>query len=179
MEAYGQSTGVRLTCETISEDTRTSVATLQSVARPSYNTRLSIIESCAGGSNAHPVTCSSLGMMDMRLRMKISRAAATTVLHEEALQAEKGPVDADWEAKLKHFSKLRADGVSKTHIAFLRTAIHAKSNNRDAYPYAIKPTHSQGNEKGFLRTHAVPQRPRASGGGAGHQSGRDRPRAAQ
>ncbi len=45
MEAYRLRTGVRLTYETISEDTKISVATLQSLAaRPGYNTRLSTIE---------------------------------------------------------------------------------------------------------------------------------------
>jgi DNA-binding Xre family transcriptional regulator len=45
MEAYRQRTGVRLTYEAISEDTKISVATLQSLAaRPGYNTRLSTIE---------------------------------------------------------------------------------------------------------------------------------------
>jgi DNA-binding Xre family transcriptional regulator len=45
MEAYRQRTGVRLTYEIISEDTKISVATLQSLAaRPGYNTRLSTIE---------------------------------------------------------------------------------------------------------------------------------------
>jgi DNA-binding Xre family transcriptional regulator len=45
MEAYRQRTGVRLTYESISEQTTISVATLQSLAsRPEYNTRLSTIE---------------------------------------------------------------------------------------------------------------------------------------
>jgi DNA-binding Xre family transcriptional regulator len=45
MEAYRQRTGVRLTYEAISEHTKISVATLQSLAaRPEYNTRLSTIE---------------------------------------------------------------------------------------------------------------------------------------
>jgi len=45
METYRQRTGVRLTYEAISEQTKISVATLQSLAtRPGYNTRLSTIE---------------------------------------------------------------------------------------------------------------------------------------
>jgi DNA-binding Xre family transcriptional regulator len=45
MEAYRARTGVRLTYETISEHTKISIATLQSLAtRPDYNTRLSTIE---------------------------------------------------------------------------------------------------------------------------------------
>lgn len=45
MEVYRKRTGVRLTYNTIAEQTGISVATLQSLAaRPDYNTRLSTIE---------------------------------------------------------------------------------------------------------------------------------------
>lgn len=45
MEAYRQRTGVKLTYETIAEQTGIAVTTLQSLAaRPEYNTRLSTVE---------------------------------------------------------------------------------------------------------------------------------------
>jgi hypothetical protein len=81
--------------------------------------------------------------------MKISKAAAMAVLREEARLAEKGPVDAGWEAKVERISKLCVDGVSKTHITFLGTAMLAKSVNRKADLYAIKPKLAPGNKNAF------------------------------
>jgi hypothetical protein len=81
--------------------------------------------------------------------MKISKDAAMAVLREEAKHAEKGPIDAGWEAKVERLSRLCADGASKTPIAFLGTAMLAKSVNRKADLYAIKPTHAPGNDNAF------------------------------
>jgi hypothetical protein len=81
--------------------------------------------------------------------MKIDKAAAITVLREEAGKSETDPVVRDWMAKVEKLSKLCADGVSKTHIAFLGTVMLAKSINRDADLYAIKPTLAMDNENAF------------------------------
>jgi len=81
--------------------------------------------------------------------MKIDKTAAMAVLKEEARLSEKEAVDANWVAKVEKLSQLCADGVSKTHIAFLGTVMLAKSMNREADLYAIKPTHAQDNENAF------------------------------
>jgi hypothetical protein len=81
--------------------------------------------------------------------MKIDKAVAMAVLREEGLQSEKGPVDKDWSAKIEKFSQLCADGISKTHIAFLGTAMLAKSINSKADLYAIKPNLARDNENAY------------------------------
>lgn len=81
--------------------------------------------------------------------MKINKAAAMAVLREEVLQSENGLVDADWSAKVEKLSKLCAEGVSRTHIAFLGTAMLAKSINVNADLYAIKPNLAKDNKNAF------------------------------
>jgi hypothetical protein len=81
--------------------------------------------------------------------MKIDKAAATSVLREEGLLVETAKVDAEWETKIERLSRLCADGISKTHIAFLGTAILAKSINAKADLYAIKPNLAKDNENAY------------------------------
>jgi hypothetical protein len=65
-------------------------------------------------------------------------------------EAEVGlPVDAGWASKVEELSRLCEIGGSATHIAFLVTAILAKSVDGAADLYAIKPTHSEGNPNAF------------------------------
>ena len=90
--------------------------------------------------------------------MKISKADATKVLREEVIASERGPLNAEWTSRVEQLSQLCEDGVSKTHIAFLGTAMLAKSINRNADLYAIKPNLDPGNANAYsARTlcHAV------------------------
>lgn len=81
--------------------------------------------------------------------MRIDKDAASAVLRDEATKAEREPVDVGWQAKVEKLSQLCADGASKTHIAFLGTAMLAKSMNCKADLYAIKPTRAAGNQNAF------------------------------
>lgn len=81
--------------------------------------------------------------------MKISDARAAEVMREEASRVEPGPVDPEWVRKVEHLSRLCENGVSKTHIAFLGTAMLAKSVNRNADLFAIKPEHAPDNPNAF------------------------------
>lgn len=81
--------------------------------------------------------------------MKISNADAIRVLREEAAAAKAGENDPAWTAKVERLSQLCADGLSKTHIAFLGTAMLAKAINRRADLFAIKPNHALDNPNSF------------------------------
>ncbi|MDA8457146.1 restriction endonuclease, SacI family [Acidovorax sp. GBBC 3334] len=65
-------------------------------------------------------------------------------------EAEVGlTVDAEWARKVEVLSRLCEVGGSATHIAFLVTAMLAKSVDGEVDLYAIKPTHSLGNQNAF------------------------------
>lgn len=59
------------------------------------------------------------------------------------------PVDSIWEGKVEELSRLCKVGGSATHIAFLVTAMLAKSVDGAADLFAIKPAHSEGNQNAF------------------------------
>ncbi len=81
--------------------------------------------------------------------MRIDKTTAVAILREAGLEAENGPPDGGWQTKIEKISRLCADGTSKTHIAFLGTAILAKSVNAKADLYAIKPKFAIGNENAY------------------------------
>ena len=81
--------------------------------------------------------------------MKIDTAEATTRFRSEAAMAKIGPLNDEWVRKIEEFSRLCEEGVSKTHIAFLGTAILAKAIDRNADLFAVKPKHAQGNDNSF------------------------------
>ena len=81
--------------------------------------------------------------------MKIDRTVAERVLRAEAKVAASGPVDAAWRRKIEQLSKLCDEGVSKTHLAFMGTALLAKSVSRRADLFAIKPDHAPDNPNAF------------------------------
>lgn len=81
--------------------------------------------------------------------MKISNAAAIHLLREVAAGAKASAVDPEWAAKIERLSELCADGLSKTHIAFLGTAMLAKAIDRRADLFAIKPNHALDNPNAF------------------------------
>ena len=69
------------------------------------------------------------------------------------LASDKG--DPAWIAKVERLSQLCEEGVSKTHITFLGTAMLAKALDLRADLFAIKPTHARDNERLF-RADALP-----------------------
>ncbi|MBW7057516.1 restriction endonuclease, SacI family [Paracoccus bogoriensis] len=81
--------------------------------------------------------------------MKINKNIAARIVREEAEKSKSGPIDAAWTEKVEQLSRLCADGVSATHIAFLATAILAKAVDRRADLFAIKPKHAPGNTNAF------------------------------
>jgi hypothetical protein len=81
--------------------------------------------------------------------VNIDRKRAAAILRDAAAAAEAGPIDGAWLERMETFSRLCEDGTSKTHIAFLGTALVAKAVEPQADLYAIKPTHAKGNLNAF------------------------------
>ena len=81
--------------------------------------------------------------------MKIDKKHALDILRTEAANAETGSVSESWSEKVEQLSQLCEQGVSKTHIAFLGTAMLAKSVNASADLFAIKPNHARDNPNAF------------------------------
>lgn len=69
--------------------------------------------------------------------MKISRAAALQILQAEAANETQQPVSADWTGRIEDFSRV-CEGTSKTHIAFLGTALLAKAVDLRADAFSVK-----------------------------------------
>lgn len=84
------------------------------------------------------------------MALKIDKLGAEKLLREEAGAAKvDGSIDPVWRQKVEHLSELCEAGVSKTHLAFLGTAMLAKSINRKADLFAIKPEHAPGNASAY------------------------------
>ncbi len=81
--------------------------------------------------------------------MKLSADTAAAVLRAEADQATAGPLDAAWVERVERLSRLCAEGVSATHIAFLGTSMLAKAVNAGVDLFAIKPKHAEGNANAY------------------------------
>lgn len=82
--------------------------------------------------------------------MKINDAEAMQVMREEATRPDTTPLNHDWIKKVETLSRLcEQKGGSKTHIAFLGTAMLAKSTDVRADLFAIKPEHASGNDNAF------------------------------
>lgn len=81
--------------------------------------------------------------------MKLDKARATEILHEQAARLASDKGDPAWIAKVERLSRLCEEGVSKTHITFLGTAMLAKALDLRADLFAIKPTHAKDNELAF------------------------------
>jgi hypothetical protein len=81
--------------------------------------------------------------------VKISDAQAAVVLREEAAK-DPPPADDPWMRKVEQLSAFcQRKGSSRTHIAFLGTAILAKAVDRRADLFAIKPEHAADNPNSF------------------------------
>jgi SacI restriction endonuclease len=72
-----------------------------------------------------------------RLNVEINKQEATSVLIAEAKAAVEGPIDPDWRKAIEEFSHI-CDDTTLTHIAFLGTAILAKSTNLAADVWCVK-----------------------------------------
>jgi hypothetical protein len=81
--------------------------------------------------------------------MKIDKTEAASVLRQEFASVAMEPPGSSWTMKVERLSKLCADGLSKTHIAFLGTTILAKAMNHAADLYAIKPSHAHDNANAY------------------------------
>lgn len=69
--------------------------------------------------------------------MRIDKQIATAVLLDAAKSAELGPIDENWKKKFESFSKI-CDETTLTHIAFLGTALLAKSVDLGVDVWAVK-----------------------------------------
>jgi SacI restriction endonuclease len=78
--------------------------------------------------------------------LKIDKEAAKALVHE---QAKREDAPSDWIAKVRELSRLCDEGISKTHLAFLATAMLAKASDRRADLFAIKPQHAKNAEGTF------------------------------
>ena len=83
------------------------------------------------------------------MSLKMSATVASQILRAEADRAGTGPVDPSWQRKVEEFSQLCEDGASKTHVAFLGTAMLAKAVDARADLRAIKPKLSPTNPNAY------------------------------
>ncbi|EKO39502.1 MAG: SacI restriction endonuclease [Solidesulfovibrio magneticus str. Maddingley MBC34] len=81
--------------------------------------------------------------------MKIDKASAAALVREEAAKSVGSSLGKEWIKKSEELSRLCEEGVSKTHIAFLGTAMLAKAMNGRADLFAIKPDHAPDNPNAF------------------------------
>jgi hypothetical protein len=81
--------------------------------------------------------------------MRLDKKRAAAVVREQAARIASDAGDAEWITKVEHLSDLCAEGASKTHIAFLGTAMLAKALDLRADLFAIKPAHAKDNENAF------------------------------
>lgn len=69
--------------------------------------------------------------------MKIDANAAKVILLEEAEHEIKSDINPTWQERIESFSQI-CEGTSKTHIAFLGTALLAKSVNIKCDAFSVK-----------------------------------------
>lgn len=81
--------------------------------------------------------------------MRISKRHALEIVREEAESVKTCDLSTDWVEKVEHLSILCEEGVSKTHIAFLATAMLAKAVNSKVDLIAIKPNHAKDNPNAY------------------------------
>jgi hypothetical protein len=70
--------------------------------------------------------------------MIIDKDAARRVLFEEAAAAETGSIDTTWRRQIERFSEICEQADIRTHIAFLGTALLAKSVDPSIDAFAVK-----------------------------------------
>ena len=92
------------------------------------------------------------------MSIRIDKTQAAALVRTAATEVALGQLDSVWFKKVERLSQLCEAGVSKTHIAFLGTAMIAKAMRPDVDLFAIKPLHAPDNPNAFsARTlcHAV------------------------
>src|SRR5687767_11181598 len=90
---------------------------------------LAPLSDCAASWNVHLENCSSCARTATRTArnaMKFDRESAKAMLRAQAAAINDSSVDENWCAKVERLSQL-CQGLSKTHIAFLGTALLAKA----------------------------------------------------
>jgi hypothetical protein len=80
--------------------------------------------------------------------MWLDKTQAATIVRQETARLAEDRGAPHWIAKIEHLSELCAKGT-KTHIAFLGTAMLAKALDLNTDLFAIKPKHSKGIERSF------------------------------
>lgn len=85
----------------------------------------------------------------MQMALRFNKHDALALVRREAIKAAAGEIDSGWSQKIEHLSKLCSDGASTTHIAFLGTVILAKSMQRSADLFVIKPKLAPDNPNAF------------------------------
>lgn len=83
------------------------------------------------------------------MALRIDKVRAAELVRAEAAATEGSIVDSTWARKVERLSELCDAGVSKTHLAFLGTAMIAKAMTRHADLFAIKPDHAGDNPNAF------------------------------
>jgi SacI restriction endonuclease len=81
--------------------------------------------------------------------MRLDRVRAAEIIREQAARLKSDKGAPQWIIKVERLSQLCETGISKTHIAFLGTAMLAKTLDLRADLFAIKPTHARDNAKAF------------------------------
>lgn len=79
--------------------------------------------------------------------IRLDKQAAIALIRREAELALTNPAPETWVANIERLSVLCEEGVSKTHIAFLGTAILAKALEPKVDLFIIKPSHATGAER--------------------------------
>ena len=83
------------------------------------------------------------------MSVSFNQSKARALMRRVATEAEPDQVDPVWFARVKALSRLCEEGVSKTHIAFLGTAMIAKSLRSDVDLFAVKPQHALDNPRAY------------------------------
>jgi len=94
--------------------------------------------------------------------VKISQKEAISILLSEAQNEKKLPIDPIWHEKIDNFSQI-CEETSKTHIAFLGTAILAKCVNIQIDAFSVKAgdkSNGAYSARGLAHGVLVPQAPR-------------------
>jgi len=78
--------------------------------------------------------------------LKIDKEVAKALVRQ---QVERDDAPFKWIAKVNELSRLCEEGIAKTHLAFLATAMLAKGSDRRVDLFAIKPQHDKNIEGAF------------------------------
>lgn len=82
-------------------------------------------------------------------KITFNKELAKEVFRTEAQLVSGTSIDAQWEQRVEKLSRLCKDGTSKTHIAFLATAMLAKALDTRVNLFAIKPTQANADDNSF------------------------------